>query len=153
MSSPRVMMLKSVGVVKTKASREEVSNKTYLSKIVINKEFTKALEGLSGFSHVFVIFLMHEVAAEERKTLQVHPKGRKDLPLVGVFATRSPTRPNPLGLTLVELMSIKGNVMTVRGLDAFDGTPVLDIKPYRRIDMSKEAKFPQWMGKLDFEEA
>jgi len=79
----------------------------------------------------------------------VHPRGREDLPLLGVFATRTNLRPNPIGLTLVELIRVENNILTVRGLDAFDGTPVLDLKPFDSWDMAKEARMPDWWTKLD----
>ena len=83
--------------------------------------------------------------------LKVHPRGRIDLPFVGVFATRTNLRPNPIGLTLVELVKVESNVLIVRGLDAFNGTPVLDIKPYDYWDMAKNAKVPTWWIKLENE--
>jgi tRNA (Thr-GGU) A37 N-methylase len=70
-----------------------------------------------------------------------------DMPLLGVFATRTNLRPNPIGLTLVELIKAEGNTLTVRGLDAFDGTPVLDVKPYDFWD----AKVPDWWKRLESE--
>jgi len=91
---------------------------------------------------------MHEIPKKETKILKVHPRGRTDLPLLGVFATRTAFRPNPIGLTLVELLEVKNNVLVVRGLDAFDGTPVLDIKPYGSRDMVVGARVPEWHKKL-----
>jgi tRNA-Thr(GGU) m(6)t(6)A37 methyltransferase TsaA len=85
--------------------------------------------------------------------LKVHPRRRKDLPLLGIFATRTMTRPNPVGLTLVELVKVEGNVLTVRGLDAFDGTPILDIKPFDSWDIAETAKVPEWWTKLKKEKA
>ena len=73
--------------------------------------------------------------------MKVHPRGKIDAPLLGIFATRTPHRPNPVGLTLVELMKVERNVLTVRGLDAFDGTPIIDIKPYDYWDIAENAKF------------
>jgi tRNA (Thr-GGU) A37 N-methylase len=73
------------------------------------------------------------------------------MPLLGVFATRTNLRPNPIGLTLVELLDLKDNILTVRGLDAFDQTPVLDVKPYDFWDMEKDAKVPKWWKKLENE--
>jgi len=84
---------------------------------------------------------MHK-AFSEQLSLKVHPRGRLDLPLVGLFATRSPYRPNPLGLKLVELIKRKDNVIKVRGLDAIDGTPVIDIKPYDPLDLAMDARVP-----------
>jgi tRNA-Thr(GGU) m(6)t(6)A37 methyltransferase TsaA len=102
---------------------------------------------------LFVLFWLHEISDEKRKTLKIRPRGRRDLPLQGVFATRTMLRPNPIGLTLVELVKVEGNVLTVRGLDAFDGTPVLDVKPFDSWDMAKDAKVPGWWTKLESERA
>ena len=76
------------------------------------------------------------------------PRGRGDMPLLGVFPTRTPYRPNPIGLTSVELLELEGNVVTVRGLDAFDGTPVLDINLFDYWDMAEDARVPEWWMKL-----
>ena len=73
------------------------------------------------------------------------------MPLLGIFATRTMLRPNPIGLTLVELVKAEGNVLTVRGLDAFDGTPVLDIKPFDSWDKANNARVPTWWTKLEKE--
>ena len=94
---------------------------------------------------------MHEIPKEERRIIKVHPRGRSDMPLLGAFATRTRLRPNPLGLTLVELLEVEGNVVTVRGLDAFDGTPVLDIKPFDYRDVAEDARVPEWWMKLEKE--
>ncbi len=97
------------------------------STLVFDEAFVKGLYKLSHFKHVWVIFGFHRM---RETVMRVHPNHDPKKPLVGVFATRSPTRPNKLGLTLVELVSVRGNVITVKGLDAFDGSPVFDIKPY-----------------------
>jgi tRNA (adenine37-N6)-methyltransferase len=68
----------------------------------------------------------------------------EELPLVGVFAIDSPTRPNPIGLSLVTLLKIEGNRLRVRGLDLFDGTPILDIKPYRADYRAEQYELPEW---------
>jgi tRNA-Thr(GGU) m(6)t(6)A37 methyltransferase TsaA len=153
MSSQAEIVLKPIGVVRTAAVGDEVKDKNRISQIVIHSELAEALEGVDGFSHLIVLFWLHKILDEQRKTLKVHPRGRKDLPLLGVFATRAMYRPNPVGLTLVELVKVEGNVLTVRGLDAFDGTPVLDIKPFDQWDTAKDAKVPRWWTKLDKEKA
>ena len=153
MSSQAEIVLKPIGVVRTTAVGDEVKDKTKISQIVIHSELAEALEGVDGFSHLFVLFWLHKIPDEQRKTLKVHPRGRKDLPLLGIFATRTMLRPNPVGLTLVELVKAEGNVLTVRGLDAFDGTPVLDMKPFDSWDIAKDAKVPAWWTKLDKEKA
>ncbi|MBN1245225.1 tRNA (N6-threonylcarbamoyladenosine(37)-N6)-methyltransferase TrmO [Candidatus Bathyarchaeota archaeon] len=148
MSFQSEIVLKPIGVVRTTAVGDEVRDKTRTSQVVIRKELTDALDGIDGFSHLFVLFWLHKTSAEERKLLKVHPRRRKDLPLLGIFATRTMTRPNPVGLTLVELVKVEGNVLTVRGLDAFDGTPVLDIKPFDSWDNAETAKVPEWWTKM-----
>jgi tRNA-Thr(GGU) m(6)t(6)A37 methyltransferase TsaA len=151
MSSQEKIVLKPIGFVRTDAVGDEVKDKSRISQIVVNSELAEALEGIAEFSHLFVLFWLHEVTSEERKTLKVHPRGREDLPLLGVFATRTKLRPNPIGLTLVELMKVEDNVLTVRGLDAFNETPVLDLKPFDFWDMAKDAKVPRWWTKLEKE--
>ena len=140
--------MKPIGFVKTEAVGDEVKDRGRISRIVLHSGLTEALGGVAEFSHLFVLFWLHGVTRWERKTLKVHPRGREDLPLLGVFATRSKFRPNPIGLALVELMKVEDNVLTVRGLDAFDGTPVLDLKPFDFWDMAKDAKVPRWWLKL-----
>ncbi len=142
------IVLKPIGVVKTTAIGDEVREKNRTSQLIISKELTTALDGVDGFSHLFVLFWLHKTSAEQRKLLKVHPRRRKDLPLLGIFATRTMTRPNPVGLTLVELVKVEGNVLTVRGLDAFEGTPIIDIKPFDSWDTHKTAKVPEWWIKL-----
>jgi tRNA-Thr(GGU) m(6)t(6)A37 methyltransferase TsaA len=153
LNSEKRIILNPIGFVRTEAVGDEVKDKTRTSQIVIHNELAEALEGIEDFSHLFVLFWLHEISSEERKTLKVHPRGRKDLPLLGVFATRTNLRPNPVGLTLVELVKVEGNVLTVRGLDAFDGTPVLDVKPFDSWDMAKDARVPSWWTKLEKEKA
>jgi tRNA-Thr(GGU) m(6)t(6)A37 methyltransferase TsaA len=151
MPSQEKIVLKPIGFVRTEAVSAEVKDKDRISQIVVNRELAEALEGIAEFSHLFVLFWLHEVTSEERKTLKVHPRGREDLPLLGAFATRTKLRPNPIGLTLVELLKVKGNVLMVRGLDAFDETPVLDLKPFDFWDMAKDVKVPRWWTKLEKE--
>ena len=108
--------------------REKVDDWTKVkSRIVFDKRYSEGLYKLSHFKHIWVIFGFHRM---RQTMMRVHPMHDPDKPLVGVFASRSPTRPNKLGLTLVELLSVKGDAVTVKGLDAFDGSPVFDIKPY-----------------------
>jgi tRNA (adenine37-N6)-methyltransferase len=140
-----------IGFVRTETVGDETEDKTGTSQIIINSELTEALNGITGFSHLFILFWLNKIPNQQRKTLRVHPRGRQDMPLLGVFATRTKLRPNPIGLTLVELVKTEGNVITVRGLDAFNGTPVLDVKPFDFWDMAKDAKVPQWWSKLEKE--
>jgi tRNA-Thr(GGU) m(6)t(6)A37 methyltransferase TsaA len=145
------IVLDCIGFIRTQAVGDEVKDKSHLSEIHLDDEFVPALEGIKGFSHVFVLFWLNQITREQRRTLKIHPRGRMDLPLVGVFVARTNLRPNPIGLTLCELLKVEGNVLTVRGLDAFDGTPVLDVKPYDSWDCAPEAKMPEWWMKLERE--
>ena len=145
--------LKSIGYVHRASKQENVKDRSLVSKITIRKGLTKALEGIEEFSHVFVLFYMHQVSTQDKKALKVHPRGRIDLPLVGLFATRTPLRPNPVGLAVVELLKRKENVLVVQGLDAFDGTPVLDLKPYDNWDAVVNIHIPEWRKKLELEAA
>jgi tRNA (adenine37-N6)-methyltransferase len=151
MSSQQLICMKPVGYVKTETAGDQVKDRTRLSQIVVSPEFTAALDGIAEYSHLHVLFWMHEVPQEKRMILKVSPRGRTDLPLTGAFAVRTNLRPNPIGLTIVELIKVDGNVLTVRGLDAFNGTPVLDIKPYDSWDTVPDAKVPQWWRKLEEE--
>ena len=119
-----------------------------VSELVFDPSFEDALDGLEEFSHVIVIFYMHRSQAWEHSMSKTHPQMRPELPLVGVFATRSPVRPNPLGMTVVRLLERKGNVLRVIGLDALDNTPVVDIKGYFSSDSAAEAQVPAWVHKL-----
>ena len=143
------ILLNPMGYVKTEAVGDEVKDKSRISQIILRSNLVPALAGISGFSHVYVIFWMNQISEDKRLILTVHPRGRLDMPLLGVFATRTNLRPNPIGLTLVELLKVDGNILTVRGLDAFDGTPVLDIKPFDSWDNAEKAKVPEWWIKLN----
>jgi tRNA-Thr(GGU) m(6)t(6)A37 methyltransferase TsaA len=92
---------------------------------------------------------MHKISKRKEPTLKVHPRGRTDIPLQGIFATRTPLRPNPIGLTLVQLIERKQNILTVKGLDAYHNTPVLDIKPYNHWNMTTDFEVPEWRKKLE----
>jgi tRNA-Thr(GGU) m(6)t(6)A37 methyltransferase TsaA len=151
MSFHKEVVLSPIGFVRTEAVGDEVKDKSRISQIILNDELVQALEGITGFSHLFVIFWMSQIPEDKRMILKVHPRGRMDLPLLGVFATRTNLRPNPIGLTLVELLEVEGNILTVRGLDAFDGTPIFDIKPFDTWDLTQSARVPDWWTKLNEE--
>ena len=142
------LKLRPIGHVRTSASHEALRHGSAVSKIVIDPRFAKGLEGLEGFSHVYVLFWLHDVP-EWSNRLKVHPRGRADVEKVGVFATRSPHRPNPIGLTLVRLLNRRGRILSVKGLDAYDGTPVLDIKPHDRRDSTPRPRVPRWWKELN----
>ncbi len=116
--------------------------------IHIFPQYKAGLRGIDGFSHLIILFWIHQRDDEKnRSTLNVVPRRHKGAPEMGVFGTRSPSRPNPIGLSVVELKHVKGCVLTVRGLDALEGSPVIDIKPYiPRADRKFRVTVPKWTG-------
>ena len=141
--------LKPIGFVSTKAVENRVRDRSNVSRIVLREDLAEALDGIEDFSHLFVIFWMNKISIEQRRMMKVHPRGKDDAPLLGVFATRTSHRPNPIGLTLVELLDVDKNVIVVRGLDAFNNSPVLDIKPFDSWDMASNAKVPEWWIRME----
>jgi tRNA-Thr(GGU) m(6)t(6)A37 methyltransferase TsaA len=139
--------LKAIGTVRSEITRRERRDaKDVISEIVLDPGLTKALDNLDEFSHIIVIYFMHQ--SHKPAPMKVHPKYRTVTTPVGVFASRSPDRPNPLGKTTVRLLERHDNVLKVQGLDAIDGTPVIDIKPYiPGLDSVEDARVPQWMTK------
>ena len=99
-------------------------------KIEIFEDFSGGLKGIEGSSYLWVLYWFHKISKDKRKVLQVHPGGDLARPKRGIFTTRSPVRPNPIGLTRVEVVKRQGNILIVQGLDAFEGSPVLDIKSF-----------------------
>jgi len=148
--------LKSIGRVHTKGSDAEVREKGDLEgELEIYPEFKEGLQAIDGYSHLFVLVYFDRLRPEQIGPLQVKPRGlvRKgfkleELPLIGVFALDSPTRPNPIGLTLVRLIKREGNRLFVQGLDFFDGTPILDIKGYRPQYRTDNYVMPDWFRTL-----
>jgi tRNA-Thr(GGU) m(6)t(6)A37 methyltransferase TsaA len=117
--------------------------------VVLDRKYEPGLLGLDGFSHIYVFwwFSLNDTP-EKRATLQVHPMGDRGNPLTGVFATRSPRRPNLIALTRCRVVAVKGNVVELEKIDAFDDTPVLDIKPFiPGYDTAEDAKMPEWLQK------
>ena len=112
-------------------------------KIVVDEKYIPALEGIEEFSHIIVVWVFSESKGYRMK---VHPRGKKELPEVGLFATRTPFRPNPVAVSTVELVKRERNILYVKGLEAYDSTPVLDIKPY--FDKGIKASFPKWVKDL-----
>ena len=128
----------SIGIVE-KAGEQE-------AKVRIFQEFCAGLKGIDHFSHLIVLYWIHlRDKEEERRTLRVFPRRHGANVEVGVFACRSPSRPNPIGLCVVELVKVERCLLTVRGLDALGSSPIIDIKPYiSRADSIPEASVPDW---------
>jgi tRNA-Thr(GGU) m(6)t(6)A37 methyltransferase TsaA len=120
-----------------------------ISEIVIDESYVGILDGIEDFSHLLVLYWAHLIESEARSLTRAHPMGRKDLPLVGVFSTCSPARPNPILAIAVRLLERDGNILRVAGLDAVDGSPVLDIKPYLPSYYAiKDVKLSDWMNRI-----
>lgn len=121
-----------------------VARRDGVARIVLEARYRDGLLGLDEFSHVWVIFWFDQNdTPEQRAILQVHPRRDPRNPLSGVFATRAPVRPNLIGLTLCRIVSVKDGIVEVDAIDAFDGTPVLDLKPYIPPESVSETKTPQ----------
>ena len=120
-----------------------------VSTIVLRPELADALDGIDEFSHLLVLVWLERVSPADRRRRRVHPRSRPDLPLVGMLATHTQYRPNPIGVTIVELVRREGIELTVRGLDALDGTPVLDLKPWLPDSRpSGPVRVPEWVRRL-----
>ena len=132
---------------KAKAHHREVESS--ISELVIDPEWAELLDGIEGFSHVLVLYWPHLLDPARRNLRKVHPMGRKDMPIQGIFATCSPARPNPVLVSAVPLVARKGNILAVKGLEAVDGSPIIDVKPYSKNYLQVEGlKMPAWMEQL-----
>lgn len=119
-----------------------------VSVIMLEEEYAGGLKGLEDFSHVTVLFYLDKAKYEKEKHLQRRPRNREDMPLVGIFAQRTKDRPNTIGMTAVEIVSVEERCITVKGLDALDGTPILDLKPYYPVYDRRDATVPEWVERL-----
>jgi len=130
--------LKPVGIVR------KGDQKTWIE---IFDEYGDALLGLDGFSHVYVLYWFHQNDSQQkRRTLQVHPRKDPANPLTGVFATHSPQRPNLVALTVCKIESIAGNIIYIEEIDAYDGSPVIDLKCYIPAAVpDADVQLPDWV--------
>jgi tRNA-Thr(GGU) m(6)t(6)A37 methyltransferase TsaA len=138
-----------IGTVKCHVNEMSQGNWALVdSEIHLEPQYVPGLQELDGFSHVLVVFFLDRAQGfDPKKQLLRRPRGMEDMHEIGVFAQRTKYRPNPIGVTAVRLLAIEGNVVKVRGLDALDGTPVLDIKPYMPpFDRVDDVKMPPWVG-------
>jgi tRNA-Thr(GGU) m(6)t(6)A37 methyltransferase TsaA len=139
--------MRPIGFVSRALPDENERDRNLVAKIVFEKDVAPALDGIEEWSHLYVIFWLNRVKETAEPQLCHQSSG------VGVFAARSPIHPNPIGLTLVELVKREGNELWVRGLDAYDGTPVLDVKPYPdwergRFIVVTDFKVPGWLTEI-----
>lgn len=137
-SMSRDYTVKAIGSVDKKSGR---------TALQILPEYKDALSGLNGFSHVIVFYWFDKNdTPENRAILKVHPRRDKNNPLTGVFATRSPFRPNPIAFSVCKIISVEDCTIVIEGIDAFSGSPIVDLKPYiPRSDCVSDATVPGWL--------
>ena len=140
------MTLRAVAVVRNGVRETRMGGwQDVRSDIIVRQDLEPSLDGIDSYSHLIVLFYMQQVPEQEKERTHVHPRGDTRYPLQGVLATRSPRRPNPIGMAVVPLLRRRRNILRVKGLDALDGTPVLDLKPYLpQHDSVPDARLPDW---------
>jgi tRNA (adenine37-N6)-methyltransferase len=120
-----------------------------VSELRLHEALAQGLKGVEQFSHLVVLFWMHQATYRPERDLLRRPRGREDMPWLGIFAQRAESRPNALGVSVVRLLSKEGAVLYVRGLDAIDGSPLLDVKPYYlAFDRAVAPAEPEWVSRL-----
>ena len=119
-----------------------------ISEIVLKPEFAPGLLGLSDFSHAMILTFLHEAKYVPEVHLRRHPQERQDMPFLGIFAQRARHRPNRIGVTACEIVEVTESRVKVRALDAINGTPVIDVKPYVPFYDRKDATIPEWMENM-----
>jgi tRNA-Thr(GGU) m(6)t(6)A37 methyltransferase TsaA len=142
--------IKAIGYVSSPAT-EKLDEKWggVISRIVLSPEYSEGLAGLDAFSHAIIVTWLHEAHYECGKHLQRRPRGLQSMPMVGIFSQRAKDRPNPIGITAVEIIKVGRDYLEVKALDAIDGTPVLDIKPYfPQYDRVESPVIPKWVDIL-----
>ena len=140
--------LKPIGVAKNCENRSRFGSfEDVVSEIVVDEEFTDALNGIDDYSHVIIVYWMDKI---NNYVITHRPQGNPEVPIIGIFSCRCPQRPNPIGVTTVKLIERTRNRIKVRGLDILDGTPIIDIKPYWPVyDDVEDGRIPNWVNKLD----
>jgi tRNA-Thr(GGU) m(6)t(6)A37 methyltransferase TsaA len=120
-----------------------------VSRVVLAPAFRPGLKGLDGFSHALVLTYLHRAAFDPAGDLVRRPRGSAAFPDIGIFAQRAKHRPNPVGISAVRLLEVRDDSVVVQGLDAIDGTPVLDLKPYvPQFDRVESPSVPPWIDEL-----
>ena len=119
-----------------------------ISEIVLKPEFAPGLLGLGDFSHAMILTFLHEAKYVPDVHLRRHPQERQDMPFLGIFAQRARHRPNRIGVTACEIVEVTESRVKVRALDAINGTPVIDVKPYVPVYDRKDATIPEWMENM-----
>ena len=139
----------SIGIARNQEKKHFGKWRDVVTDIIINEKYEAALSGLEDYSHLIVVYWMHEVKTCDMRHV---PQGKVgEVPEVGIFACRCPQRPNPIGVSTVEIVGIKDNIITVKGLDVIRDTPIIDVKPYTpQYDAAPNAKVPDWVDRLDY---
>jgi tRNA-Thr(GGU) m(6)t(6)A37 methyltransferase TsaA len=147
---PADFRVRAIGVVRSPvADAVDLDWGSVESRIVLEPEHRPGLRGLEEFSHVVVVALLHGASFDPARHLVRRPRGLAEMPELGIFAQRAKDRPNPIGLTVVPLVSVEPDGIVVRGLDAIDGTPILDLKPhFPAFDAPERARVPEWVERL-----
>ena len=138
-----------IGFVKNEVEeKKDVAWGSNVSVIELQENYYGGLEGLEDFSHVIIFYYLDKAEYLKEKHLKRRPQNRDDMPLRGIFSQSGKDRPNKIGMTSVEIVSVTEKNLTVKGLDAIDGTAVLDIKPYYPVYDKKDASVPEWVNRL-----
>ena len=142
--------IKPIGVVSSPVTERMDENwGNVISRIMLKPEYFGALKGLKEFSHAMIITFLHQAMYEKEKHLQRCPRGLESMPKVGIFSQRAKNRPNPIGVTAVEIMNVSDGYLEVKGLDVINDTPVIDIKPYYpQYDRIDSPRVPEWVLRL-----
>ena len=152
-NSGNLFTFSSIGIIhspyKNKAPHQTLDNDQGEFKIVLNKNFVEGLHLLDDFKYIYVIYYLDKVMRNNKMIISPPWANQQG---VGVFASRSPNRPNPIGISVVKIKKIINNIIYITGIDAFDGTPLLDIKPYiDQLDVKLDANFG-WINTEDNED-
>ncbi len=145
-----MIQIEPVGYVKSDRTEIRDDHWTGESQIVLSDSFeAEAFDGIEEFSHLEILFHFHKADPAKICRGAAHPRNNPDWPKVGIFVRRGKNRPNHLGLTVVKLLKVEGKTLSVSGLDAIDGTPVIDIKPLLRGFLPKEEiRQPRWADEI-----
>ena len=143
------IILKPVGYVRNQVTvKKDQFWGEDISTIELKEEFRGGLTGLQEFSHAIILCHLDKACYLPEKHLLRRPRNRADMPMLGIFSQRTKDHPNQIGVTTAEILSVSETSVTVKGLDALDGTPVLDIKPYFPVFDRRDARTPQWVDTL-----
>lgn len=143
------IMMNPIGYVKNAVhAKKDTGWGNDISTIQLDEQYRNGLNGLSAFSHAIIVTYLDQANYQQEKHLLRRPQGREDMPVVGIFSQRTKDRPNRIGITAVEILSVCETALQVKGLDAIDGTPILDIKPYFPVFDRRDATIPEWVDIL-----